>query len=608
MAETLDSVAYADALEFAKRVTDSSRTVLGNSPPGTRIAEIAARLAADIVLLADRGAKKIPTIGILGKVGAGKSWLARCFLDDHPDNESLRGQLNSGENAEDRTHQLIWFGPIGPPDLSAGERFQCTRTSLMLDLGRDYLVGDSPGFCDERRATAELAEKAANSTAIKIIVLSLADLRDARNTDTFTAADGAIVLPVLGFEPLTPATDLPDDKVALETQTLVESWRDRAPHARILDICWMPKDRLHARARELVRQRLRAVLAGPLSDARGLHASVESQIVSRLETARHEMYVCLREWALKVRPFWRRVDEARRTLPDGIIGELLGSDLIIRTGVRQRLRADWLDRTPALLFPYRSLAGVLILTAGAWDKLIFAIAGSAPSLAMTFFQVWRNLRRTKEQDRQAIAATVERLYENSLGRQLKLFREATTVSSSAEPSLNDNARRTAIVDATGIERIEIESAVLLESALEKHKARSFSVWFCGLTATAAFWVLLSGPITALYGSYLTAWWSAMRGLKTRPEEFPQPDFSLFMTSFMLSVAPAAIVAALGVWWCCRERRVQQITIEIKSAHRQKLDEMLSEGSFQIAITEPKLDAAAFLLTHVAYSVPSDASA
>src|SRR5690606_31356922 len=83
-------------------------------------------------------------------------------------------------------------------------------------------------------------------------------------------------------------------------------------------------------------------------------------------------------------------------LPRRVLLSLVGSEEVLETGVRMRLRARLVSETALIWFPYRTVLSTLNLTQGAWDRVLLALSGSVPSLFGALTSWARNLRHSRE--------------------------------------------------------------------------------------------------------------------------------------------------------------------------------------------------------------------
>ncbi|MGE0608756.1 MAG: hypothetical protein AB7O62_16800 [Pirellulales bacterium] len=590
------------ASAFAATVNAAAVRLFGDAELSLQLREIAARMVRDCQRLHRRGGTDTPSIAVLGSVGEGKSWLARCFLLDSPGNQPSRAEIRSGQHED--TDRLTWFGPTRPTGLAEqGERFLHLDASQMLDLGRPYVVGDTPGFSHQDNSHRALASVAATSAPIKLVVTSLAELRNGRTQEFVHDMNGALILPVIRFDPSPAEQTEPDDQHQRDVRNTLDKWRRAAPAAEILEPCYMPTQRIYGsqRAERLMQQRLQDALAPPLAEAGRLRLPIERQVHERIREARQEIARALQPFRHRVGNTLARLQAASGRLSQRTLAELLGEDIVLRAGTRQRFRADWIDRTPSLCFPYRTFLGLLSLTAGAWDRLIFSMVGSAPSLAMTFFQSVRNLRDASEfvkKLRGGLAERVERLVQDEINPEVRAFQAAlaSVLPADEEPGSAAGPTGESWVRVVGLDELEIESRGIFRDSIEQNRAGTLSLALFGLLGPGVFLYLIAGPIVSVYRSYLQAHWETFRDLLVTRGEFPIPSSSMLLGSLLLSMAPAFLVALLAISWSCRGGRVRRAVRAIHSGHNAALDARISDGRLRIELTDPRLDAARLLLS------------
>ena len=588
------------AIALAAACDAAAQRLLGDAELSLYLRGITVGMVRDCERLYRRGVTETPSIAVLGSVGEGKSWLARCFLANSPGNQMSRGEIRSGQHED--TDRLTWFGPTRPDGLAEqGERFMQVDAAAMLDLGRPYVVGDTPGFTHQVQTHRALASVAATSAPIKIVVTSLAELRNGRTQDFVHEMNGALILPVVRFDPTSAEDDEPEARHQHDVRITLDKWRQAAPAAEILDPCYMPTQRIFGpeRAERLMRQRLQDALSPPLAEAGRLRLPIERQVHERIREARHEIARTLQPFRQRVGDSLSRLDAATGRLSQRTLNELLGEDIVVRAGLRQRFRADWIDRTPAICFPYRTFLGLLSLTAGAWDRLIFSMVGSAPSLAMTFFQSVRNLRDANEFVQRlhgGLAQRVERMVQDEINPEVRGFRSALASVLPADNSPGSLLEASdGAVRVLGLDELEIESRGIFRDTIESHRSGTLSVAFCGLLGPGLFAYLIAGPIVSVYRSYLQSHWETFRDLIASRSEFNVPSSSMLFGSLLLSMAPVFVVALLAISWSCRGGRVRRALKSVHQAHAIALETRLADGRLRIELTDPRLDAARFLL-------------
>lgn len=597
------AVFLADAEAFAQMLDDAARGVFGNSDLAFQLRAVTRSLLDDCRRLHARGHAVAVPLVLVGSVGEGKSWLARCFLQDHPDNQAVRAEIKSGQNDDERTARLTWFGPQRPAGFDdAGEQFLQVAAERMLELGRPYVVGDTPGFTDADAAHRQLSALATTSAPIKIVVTSVTELRDGRSADFVRGMDGALILPVVKFRPAGAEHHEPGDKTQQDVRAELSRWQRAAPTAEILPPVFMPLQDIAgaAEAERRTRERLREALVPQLARSEHLRQTIDRQIRERILRARAEAAALLAGFAARVGRCVDRLEAQTGQFPERLVQELLGEDLALRIGLRQRFRADWIDRTPLICFPYRSFLGLLALTAGAWDRLMLSFVGSWPSLALTVFQSLKNVRdaaATLRRLRGGLASRLEKLIEDDFRPEVIHFQTAlaaTLPEQAAGPGEAADATAGSI-RVQGLEGVETASRTILRQAIDQHRAWTFTVWLLALVGTGTFLYLAIGPAVALYRTYLAAHWGALHESETTWDQFPVPGATMLLASFVLSALPAFLAALVGMWWSCRSRRVRASLQMVKKQHAEEIQRRTGDGSLRIVLTNPRLAAARFLL-------------
>jgi hypothetical protein len=591
--------ALADAESFAVTVQQAGTRLFARSSTARALEGIVERMLEDCRRLHERGAAAIPAIALVGRVGEGKSWLARCFLTPSPEAERVRAELKSGQNDTDRTHTIVWFGPEKPFGLAPeGERFLAVSRALMLDLGAGYLVGDTPGFSDRDPRAWRLAGLAATSAPVKLVITSVSQLRDGGTEHFIGTMNGALILPVVRFEP--EAAGEPDPPEIARRDVLAElgKWSAQAPQSRILDPIFMPQRGIfgEAAAERLMRERLAAALVPCLAEVEGLRRGIEDQLAARVRQARREIADALAGFYQRLGEPVRRVAELAGQMSDRVQDELLGETSRLHAAIRHRLRADWLERTPALCFPFRTFAGLFALTHGAWDRVFFSAAGSVPSLALALFKTTTNLRDAHRLDRfyqTGLEARISRLLAEEFQPAVRHFEAALGASLPTEPE--GAAPRAIQVHCAGLPELETAARRLLHTSIQRHRAASLVVWLFALLGTASFFALIAGPVISLYRHYWQAHGRALAEVAGQWGEFPQPTFAMIFASLLLSVAPAVLLALTAIAFACRAGRVRHIAQDFITAVREETAHRLADGRLAIYFDEPKVDAARALL-------------
>lgn len=585
--------------QWCARLERAAKQVFCDREESSQLCELAEQLRLDVQNLTHRAGASTASIAIVGEVAEGKGWLARCFLAEHPNRHAVAAEIPSGQNSSDRSRNLIWFGASnGFPMTHPRERFVKLESSQLLDLGVPYVVGDSPGFSDRDPLADQLTHLAVNCAPIKILVGSFAHLDARVITEWLAQMEGAVVLPVIRYNPPATQPQSPDSELTKNVRNKIALWREAAAAVTFLEPIFMPdSDKYRGDAvqhmRDELQSRLRPLLANPLQ----LRANVERQVHEQVRATKRQAAELLTGFRNHLGHSVNHIHELESWLPDRLLRELLGDDILLHAGLRQRLRAAWMDATPSLCFPYRSLCGLLAITAGAWDRLIFSIMGSVPSLAVTLFQSAKNLKDAQtflKQLQAGIARRIKRLAEGELRERVE---DVYFILEQKYPGLSRSTRpRTECsVSFTGLEVTESESREIIRETVEHHRAGYFTVLAFALLGLVSFWSLIAGPAIALYRDYLEAWNSTVTSNNGTWQQFPTPTASMLSACFALSTAPVFLFAVIGMWWSCHRRRVQRMVTEIRRRHHEVIERRVRDGTLSMQLTDRRLEAVRFLL-------------
>ena len=466
-------------VDLADRADKAVRQLFGHDSPLTHsISEITKNLRSDIQRISSGQSTGPVTLALVGRVGEGKSWLARTFLAE---SDAANQVIQSGQNAVERSMSLTWIGSQQPfTDLGAGEQFVKTSPQNMLDLGSAYVLADSPGYSDHNPSLEALSSIALTSSNIKLLASSVSHIRDASLASFVGSMDGSLILPIIRFRP--EGNDLsPSDEVKNDCLSEIQNWRVQAPSASILPAIFIPDAGIagDTEARDHTRQLISATLTPLIADPGTLSKHRDSQLQQRIQITRSQISDILTEFRQRIGTPIEKLDQLSATLPDIIQKEVIGDSAQLHIGIRSRFRADVIDRTPALLFPYKSLIGILGLTHGAWDRLIFTTLGSVPSLVMTAFHSVKSWSKTRdfeqtlrEQSRQRINSLINDAYRDDI----KNFSHALSAITQ-EPEQNHTSPsegQSNIIEIQGLTGLEIESQEIITEAIRKRRISGFS--------------------------------------------------------------------------------------------------------------------------------------
>jgi len=587
-------------VDLADRADKAVRQLFGHDSPLTHsISEITKNLRSDIQRISSGQSTGPVTLALVGRVGEGKSWLARTFLAE---SDAANQVIQSGQNAVERSMSLTWIGSQQPfTDLGAGEQFVKTSPQNMLDLGSAYVLADSPGYSDHNPSLEALSSIALASSNIKLLASSVSHIRDASLASFVGSMDGSLILPIIRFRP--EGNDLsPSDEVKNDCLSEIQNWRVQAPSASILPAIFIPDAGIagDTEAREHTRQLISATLTPLIADPGTLSKHRDSQLQQRIQITRSQISDTLTEFRQRIGTPIEKLDQLSATLPDIIQKEVIGDSAQLHIGIRSRFRADVIDRTPALLFPYKSLIGILGLTHGAWDRLIFTTLGSVPSLVMTAFHSVKSWSKTRDfeqtlrdQSRQRINSLINDAYRDDI----KNFSHALSAITQ-EPGKNHTSPsegQSNIIEIQGLTGLEIESQEIITEAIRKRRISGFSLWLGGILAFLIFWVMLLGPAIALYSDYIGSLSETAKSISKGWQSYPKPPASWWLTSLMLSMIPAGIISMIVMYLTCKRSRVKKTSQLVEDEIRSTIKHRIEADKLRLVINNPKLDAAKTLL-------------
>jgi len=591
---------YTPPVDLADRADKAVHQLFGHDAPLTRaVGDITNALRQDVNRISSGQSAGPTTLALVGRVGEGKSWLARTFINENESTEEVMQLIQSGQNATDRSMNLTWIGSHHAfGELSDRERFIKLSPQNLLDLGASYLIADTPGYSDHDPSLETLSSMALMSSNIKLLATSVSHIRDASLAQFVGSMDGSLILPVVRFRPEDDSLT-PTDAVKNDCIMEMEKWEKYAPSATILPPLFVPDAGIAGdeAARQITRTQLSATLSPLIEKPETLLAHRESQLQQRMERTRVELAQALDGFRNRIGTPVERLDQLSATLPEIVQKEVIGDPAQLNIGIRSRFRADAIERTPAILFPYRSLIGVLGLTQGAWDRLIFTTLGSVPSLVMTAFHSVKSWTKTRDfektlrdQSRQRIRSLINDAYRDDI-RNFSHALDAVTNDSDAV-ALSASSE---IIDIQGLTGIEIESQEIIAEVINRRRISGVTLWIGGIIAFTVFWAMLLGPAVALYTKYFESLSETVRSLSQHWDKYPTPPASLWLTSFMLSLIPAGVISMVVMHFTCSKRRVRKASAEIQQRISAAIQERISNDKVRLVINNPKLNAAKILL-------------
>lgn len=587
MKNPLSEISMSPAAVEIRRLAESLELLFGKSQEGGVLSARCRDALDELASFSDGRGMRSMAIAILGAKNSGKSWLCRLLVK----NEAARERIPSGEISKFSTEKATWIGPDAPPALDAEHEVRIAlRRDDMIDFGAAYTLLDLPGFNDASIPAREAALKALCGVPLRVLVVSVATLGDESQFTFLEKSNGTRILPVI----------VDDDHPRLEKEgaadiaALVERIRHRCPLAEVLEPIVVPHIR-HAPGEEAVKIRLaeerlfsvlRQFIATP---------AVDEHVIGKvvIERLRRDLADDLREFVRRVRPTHDALETMEAGLAAELVKKILGPDPQLQAGLRMKLRLLTFTLTPGWFFPFRTFLGLFSITAGAWDRLAFALAGSLPSLTLLIFQTARNTKRLaemKDEVKNALANRIETMARDELADVNRVF--IRSINASLPPETRRAEDESPPTRFIGLERVTEDSSVLFENVVRKQAGGRAGVFFWGGLATLLFVGLLSGPLVAVYREFFDAWSGVFQGpVGLRWQSFPAPSAGMIFTSLLLAVLPVIFCALVACLRATPRMRVDAALADAKVKHQAMLDQLTKSKTVRLVSEDPIREAA-----------------
>lgn len=575
------------AITEVERIYALLEGLFKGSPKGAALEERCRTTIEELLQIGSGRGLEVTPIAVLGSKNSGKSWLCRLLIKD--ENNKLR--IPVGETTS--TEKATWIGAQIPKGLSTKyETGIPVPAQAMVDLGCSYTVLDLPGFDDAGVEGREVALRAITGVPARVLVVSSQTMECVSQLEYLKQSDGTRILP------LVVDSNFPDlrDSGAAELGKLKERIIQCCPDAIVEDPVVIPhtkqssgrEDELTRTAESILLPRLRALVSQP-------QVSPQAMENVRLEQFRRDVRGDLADFMSRVEPTYRRLVDKEFQAVEKLIERILGTDQQLRAAICMKMRLQQLSETPPWQFPFRTFQMICVITSGAWDRLVLTLAGSIPSLALLAFQVSRNFKNMLElraETQNAIEKRLESMSRDELATENIIF--TRSVNENLPPSCKRLEQDPSATRFKGLEEVTRQSAELFENTINTDRRRMIRFSWSGLLATLAFWVLIAGPLVAVYNEYRVAWWKAIR-LGEYWQEFPVPSGSMLMASIMLSVLPVAVLALGSVAFLTPKSLIDSKMKKLREEH-EKLGQRLSKAkTARLVSNDPAREAIRHLL-------------
>ncbi|MCA9193349.1 MAG: hypothetical protein KDB03_16370 [Planctomycetales bacterium] len=583
---------------LTNKILEAVEAVFGEAPVSHQVHNACQRYQKDLEnIQSGRGIGAL-LIAIVGAKGQGKTWVARQFVRD----ERTQAAMRSGDLSADATTRLVWVGPVAPEglDRQVESYFPCQPAS-MLALNQPFVILDTPGVTDADARAAELATESLTLAPIKLLVIARDQIRAATNIQIARRIDGSVCIPIVtSVDP----DELPGasqySKLADDLRSLRDQLQILAPQAIISPDVLVPDFEITGDESQSSRtfiatimDRLNEVSLSELA----MGNSRDTRVQVAQERLRREVAQLIRVELPHLRQAVEQLNRETEHLPEHILASLLGSNAVLETGIRLRLRARLVSDAALIWFPYRTVMATLNLTQGAWDRVVLAMTGSVPSLFGALSSWARNARQSKEfslEMQNGIRNRSQKIVEERLQPLVRQFQQAVMKLRPREQRLTIE-QKSELMMLSGIEELQLQSQEIFDRTLDEHASRRWLAQFWGLGGVLVFWMFMAGPIVLLYREYFHASLGVFTGADEHLEDFPHPTPGLFLTSLILSLLPLLIYCMLVLTLSLPKRKISRVAKQILNEHEQAIAELKSSAVIRLVFDDSLLAQAEYLL-------------
>ena len=595
---------------LVQRIRHATQALLGQQHLTHQINEWCAQyqLQCDSIL-SSRGVS-LTSIAVVGAKGQGKTWVARQLIFDKRISESLP----SGVLSTEATTHVHWIGPVVPESLDSNcELYHPCRSESMLDLGHPYMLLDTPGITDDDLQAAKVAKDAMALSPLKLLVVRRDQLRGAILSQLAHFTEGAICVPVVTCVPLkdmssasaqTGGSDSDSFKnrwsesLRRDLETFSEAMRASAPKTKFLDCVLVPDfeaDGDEVKIGLAFASELRTKLQNESLD--DIAATRANRLSAANDRLRHRVGQLLDIQLPQLSTAVRKLHAEADALPSQTIEAVLGSRVVLQSAVRGRLRAQMIADTGMIWFPYRTVLTILGLTHGAWDRLLLSLSGSVPSIFGTFAAWARNVQQSRKINWEMHEGIRDRLNRQIQDRlepiQSQFHRAVTRMRGSDQETKAISASPQ--IRLAGVEELQARARSVFEWSVDRYQMSWLSLQLFALVGSAIFWLLMAGPIVAIYREFLGASYSTLSGSPSSVDNFPHPSPALLFTSVLLSLIPLLIYAMVVLSWTQRRSKINRIADSTYGEEVKLVDELKRSGVIALHYDDPLLEHAEFLI-------------
>lgn len=538
------------------------------------------RWRSDMLQIA-AGASGACLVAVIGTKNSGKSTLIRSLVKD----PGVRGQIPCGIAPADGTRQLIWVGPAGPERPNREhEMVLLTGSDGLANLGREYTLLDVPGVDDDGSGLFDLARDAVLTAPVKLLLVRQKEL-EAGSVRGWSRLirEGSRVVPVVVGE----------SDSALKDECLAQ-WRKRnAPdlgQAAVVDPVWVPFVRGADEADRLAQ--IRAAVVPALRQAvQSADPAVlaKERAGARWHRFRREVEAILQPFRANIGDVFDEWEDRKNEILREAITKLMGDSETAESTLRMDWRMRMIGRMPSFYFPQKAALSLLAIMAGKWDRLTMGAMGSVPSFLMAVAGGVGNLRRHR-QLKGGRGWGLSRRLELQSGDLLKnsaykLDARLDQVLPNRRGETNDKQTQKLSFRWQGVEALEdwFHSLLAQEIKTSVSSASRAVLHAFGLLGTGLFWAFLSGPLFALYSSFLGAWGS------TDLTQFPNHGWGTLGMGILLAILPIMLLAMAQLLINPGKRQLKEIHAELRREFELEVRNRAEDGRLQLKSNHARFD-------------------
>ncbi|MDZ4849663.1 MAG: hypothetical protein SGI77_10230 [Pirellulaceae bacterium] len=550
----------------------------------------------------------ILTIAVIGPKGQGKTWTARQFILD----ALTRDRLPSGVLAHEATTRLHWIGSIRPETMDGThERYIECPSRLMIDLGTPYILLDTPGTTDSNPKAHEIANAALSLSPIQLLVIRRDQLRAATSSGLAQRSEGVLCIPVITAIPKnewsealagTPSTRFEPMITSASLRSDLERWLDMikasAPQSQILEPVLVDDFEAsgnESASGELLRNQILARLRGqPLDD---LALTTINRLMAASSRLKHQVHRFIQAEAPELSVAVIRLQEEANLLPRRAIESVLGSQIVLETAIRARLRTQMVADTSPLCFPYRTTLSLLSFSHGAWDRLVLAMTGSIPSIFGTFVAWARNVQQSRKIDWEMQQGLRDRLngqVHDQLAPIQSQFHRALAKLRGDDTAENTRAV-SQVVRLAGVDELQSRSRYHFERVLDQHRPSRFVLLLLATFGTLGFWGLMAGPILSIYRQFFAASWGALLDNSDFIGTFEHPSVSKLLALVVLSYIPMLLYAMIALTVLLRRSKIDLLAKTVQAEQSSLVNDLQRDGILRLEYEDSLLEQAQFLI-------------